>query len=119
MNWRPPLLALALGIGCTSGVVEQRHEACDLSDEDRRCTVDEDCAYLGTYVEKGECCYDACGGGSVVNRQAIERLERAREPLTRAREFSRCDDHGGDVKCDYGRVYCNDGFCEQTHQALK
>jgi hypothetical protein len=127
MRWRPLLLGLALAIGCTAETPEpppraEPHAACEIVDEDRRCTVDEECVYLGTYVEShaGECCYDPCGGGSAVNREASERLTKARQPMLEGprKPNSRCHDRG-DVKCTYGGVYCVAGFCEQRDQPFR
>jgi hypothetical protein len=121
MRPRSIVLVIGLGIGCTSGALGGTpHEACDIRDEDRRCTVDDDCVYLGTYLEGSECCYDPCGGGVAVNEHAIGRLERARAPLLEGSrgKFSRCRDRG-DVKCTYGGVYCVEGLCEQRPEGFR
>ena len=134
MRLRRLLLALALVVGCTaSGVAEREapdaeqkparpHPACEVGDEDRRCTVDEDCAYLGTFLarQSSECCYDPCGGGFAVNRESIARLEAAREPLLSGppRKTSHCPDRS-EVKGSYGGVYCVACFCEQRNQAFR
>lgn len=118
MRWGSLAFALGMLLACTSGPLGGDNDAaCHVTDEDRRCTVDKDCVYLGTYFAGDQCCYDPCGGGHAVNRQAIERLGAAREPLRNRSpdELGHCP-YRGETKCDHGRVYCKDGLCKQSSE---
>jgi hypothetical protein len=95
-------------VGCTS--TEADHPACDIRPDDTTCTVDADCEYVGTRIEAtGQCCYDPCGSGAVVNQAAAKRLVPERDRINTGPPRDGCSNE--DRKCRAGWPTCTDGRC--------